>query len=230
MLRPSCSCARLPSIFPSRAFALGVPTVQPWRCWHGMLPYVTGMSGHISHQGRPSWWPYQRSRLHHYPSKYVHTASLIVGQSKCTVLSFLAFFFLRLWQEVNNNLFTLKICGSLSNHCPLETSLTFLWIMMAGSVWLSLFFAQDASQETKPSTYVPQYSFFFSTVVLYTRVLNTQKLLKCHVTYIARKTVNLKCFIFTSREIIKSFNANEWISQRNVSHFWIVYNLSWIML
>lgn len=31
-------------------------------------------------------------------------------------------------------MFTLKICGSLSDHCPLETLLTFLWIIMAGSV------------------------------------------------------------------------------------------------
>lgn len=188
MLRPSCSCARLPSIFPSRAFALGVPTVQPWRCWHGMLPYVTGMSGHISHQGRPSWWPYQRSRLHHYPSKYVHTASLIVGQSKCTVLSFLAFFFLRLWQEVNNNLFTLKICGSLSNHCPLETRWHFceLWWQVLFDCHFSLHKMLHRKQNL-PHTCLNTV-FFFSTVVLYTRVLNTQKLLKCHVTYIARKT------------------------------------------
>ena len=69
MLRPPCSCPKLPSIFPSWAFALAVPhCLQQWRCCHGLLPYITGMSGHISHQRRPSWWPYQRSRLHHYPS------------------------------------------------------------------------------------------------------------------------------------------------------------------
>ena len=43
------------------------------------------------------------------------------GTIKMYCLKLSSFFFLRLWQEVNNNLFTLKICGSLSNHCPLET-------------------------------------------------------------------------------------------------------------